>query len=985
MPEPITATVATGITIHTIVLEALKGSATSGASAVSGSVAKGLYNRVVSHFTSSQPAAEDPLTVAVLKTQVEVLLSFVDECRSTLQGLPGPDARSELEWLESKRDQLTALRQDIEQGAFVWPTVHAGDIRALLADDGHMSEPALSEALESLAREESGDRSICFAGHIRHEFAQIFSTRLRSEIASNASLNGLTSQILLAELPAMLAVEQRQLEVAQSQLGVTQVQLQVLEEMVSLLRQTIASLAHSSEPSARRVNNLGRRPSPLVGRHRQLDLILAHARSAVSSVCAIRGMGGAGKSALALTAAHTLAAGAADAAIYVDLQGSREKPLSIREAQATIIQSLSDYSQPLNDEDLSGLYRATLTGKSGLLVLDDIPSDPQVGLLRPPEGWTLLFTCRPLLDLGQGLSVDLGALDQLDARNLLQSIVRGLGDHLADEITGRCGRLPLAICLAGRALQNSPSISAADYIRRLSDETRLVGTLDRARVFSPDLEGVEATILTSMSLLPSPLQDRLLQLAAFPSTFGHIAAGAIWGMLPDPTPAADVQVLLDEAADTLADLVRFSTVEFESTTGRYRLHNLTRTVARALLTDSAREVTAARHADFYRWVLVGSDQRLGVHEDDLLGALTQLNQDWQNIREGWEWSIDRANQREDAAQFTVAYAAAGARLLPGRMHPKTRIDWYEPARAAASQLGEREHEANFLTILGTAYSQLGNYDQAIDLHLESRVVAQSVPDAHLDLNALGNLANVLAERGRHHKDLADIAHAEKLNLEALQAARDLDDMHIEASALLNLGQVRAELSGPHSAFPALEEALVKARSRGLRGLEILALASLGALYRMLYESVRSLEALEQAMTYLDEGLALTAGRGEMQTTLTILVNMANVYHDAGDYHYRAAIDVNEVSVSVARANASPGLLATALRNLSLAYAKADQLENAIAAAEEALPLLDAFADPRAHFLRNDVADWRAILAKRIDTTRAWLTGLQASPGQEAGT
>jgi len=297
-------------------------------------------------------------------------------------------------------------------------------------------------------------------------------------------------------------------------------------------------------------------------------------------------------------------------------------------------------------------------------------------------------------------------------------------------------------------------------------------------------------------------------------------------------------------------------------------------------------------------------------------------------------------------------------------------------------MGARGQAANFLTILGTAHSAMGNHERAIELHLESRLVAQSIPDPRLDMNALGNLANLFARRGSQRNDMSDLAFSIKLQKEVLQTARDLGDDDAQAASLMNVGQVSVEVDGAHAALPYLEKALLKARTCANREIEIQSLFSLGALYRTLYAEVRSVEALDLAMAHLEAGIALTQGRGDIRSVLTGLINVANVHYDAGGHHYRDAVGVNEVIVSVARKGADPDLLGTALRNLSLAYAKADLLVEAIATAEEALPVLDALSEVRARLLREDIQEWRTNLARRATTAQSWFSDLAAGASRE---
>jgi hypothetical protein len=110
--------------------------------------------------------------------------------------------------------------------------------------------------------------------------------------------------------------------------------------------------------------------STITGVHgRQLKIILAHAQESTLPVYGLRGMGGAGKTHLALNAARALEARFGDASLYVDLRSMREAPLLVRDAQTQLIRDLNtDSTIPDDDQELTGLYLALLAGRSGALV-----------------------------------------------------------------------------------------------------------------------------------------------------------------------------------------------------------------------------------------------------------------------------------------------------------------------------------------------------------------------------------------------------------------------------------------------------------------------------------------------------------------------------------------------------------------------------------------------------------------------------------------
>lgn len=203
--------------------------------------------------------------------------------------------------------------------------------------------------------------------------------------------------------------------------------------------------------------------------------------------------------------------------------------------------------------------------------------------------------------------------------------------------------------------------------------------------------------------------------------------------------------------------------------------------------------------------------------------------------------------------------------------------------------------------MGTAYRELGRYEEARRCYERARMLARTAGWESLEAAALGNLADLalltgdlpsaltcseqalarargsgdryqiaqsLATRAQTLHRAAQYDQALALYDEALEALHRIGDIGSEIRLRLNRGQAMAALGRLEEALAELEQVRQIAEEDGHWPLQAEALSAIGALYSRRGEPVRALDALEKA-------LAIEGGLGPLERATTLL-NIAAV-------------------------------------------------------------------------------------------------------------
>ena len=691
----------------------------------------------------------------------------------------------------------------------------------------------------------------------------------------------------------------------------------------------VAATTVPSSPALGALHQLPPPPLDFTGRQDELRDLAKLVETGGAVISGVYGMGGVGKTALALKLAQQIEPSYPDAQIYLDLKGVSREPLTAAGAMAHVIRAWHPEARlPEGEAELASLYRSVLHGRRALLVMDNAKDAPQVQALIPPITCRLLVTSRFHFTLPGLLPKNLDALPPADACNFLRKIAPRV-DGSAEAMAKLCGYLPIALRAAATALAETPNLSPADYLRRLGDAEKRLELVDPTRPAGS--ASVEASLGLSYELLSDELRSQFRALAVFPETFEVGGAAAVWNLEKDP------------AQEALGTLVRFSLVDFNPETNRYRLHDLIRTFAEARLDPDERELAERRHSAYYEAVVREADRVYQQGGESLKQGLALFDGEWSNIEAGQAWAAARVENEDEAARLCSLYLDAGRSCLELRLPPRQRMGWLAAALAAARRLQDPSAEGRHLGNLGISCSELGETRRAIEFYEQSLAIERKIGSRRGESQVLCNL-------GIAYEDLGETRRAIEFYEQSLAIDREIGDRRGEGSALGNLGNAYHLLGEIRRAIEYHNQALAIEMDIGNRRGEGQVLGNLGVDYCALGDAGRAIEFHERALA-IDREIGDRRGEG------ADLGNLGNACKLLGES--RRAIEFYEQALAIKREISDPRGEADDLWNMSLALDNLGNRVQAIAHAEAALAIREQIEDPRAAEVRRQLEEWRS--------------------------
>lgn len=505
-----------------------------------------------------------------------------------------------------------------------------------------------------------------------------------------------------------------------------------------------------------------------------IDAVLRGTGSGSPAVCAIDGLAGTGKTALAVHVARAVQDEFPDGVLFLDLHTYTPGTAEVGSAEALdrLVRQLGVPGDdiPRSAEDRAVLYRGCLVGRRVLVVIDNARTAAQVLPLLPGDpGCRMLVTSRNRLPgLDDAHHVSLGPLSGTEAVALFAAIAGTArmpadaeGQRLVAKVVEQCGRLPLAVRISAARYQSTLSWTPADLVDRLADRQSLFEELDDGT------RSVYGAFRLSYEELAPALRELLVFLVLYPGTeIDPYVAGALVDL-----PMVRARRMLEHLETAHLVTVRPD--------GRFGSHDLVRLFAEETGVDDVpadrRTAALSRLLDYAVLAVEAADLKIapGRHRPDMPVGYRAEVREFPDASAATAWlDAERAalvalvrvaadHGRHDCA-WRLAFWLRDYFFLTKQW--QEWLDTHRIALASARAIGDRWAEAATLNNLGIAHANQGDLDAAAQCYQQALPLFRDLSDEHGQVTTMANLGSTYYYRGRHEAALRELTSAAEFYL-----------------------------------------------------------------------------------------------------------------------------------------------------------------------------------------------------------------------------
>jgi predicted ATPase/class 3 adenylate cyclase/DNA-binding CsgD family transcriptional regulator len=592
-------------------------------------------------------------------------------------------------------------------------------------------------------------------------------------------------------------------------------------------------------------NNLPRQLTSFIGREKEMAEVKRLLSAAY--LVTLTGVGGSGKTRLALQVAAEVADRYSDGVWWVQLASLSEASL-VPQAVASALGIREQRGRSLMDALLDDLRHKRL-----LLVTDNAEhlisacANLADTLLRGCAGLRILVTSReplriegehiypvpPLSLPSPGMLLPVGTLARSEAVRLFvdRAVAARPSFALSEQnaaaalqICQRLDGIPLALELAAARVK---ALSIEQIATRLDDQFRLL--TNGSRTALPRHQTLRATMDWSYELLTEP--ERLLyrRLAVFGGTFNLEAAEVV---------CSGAGLLESAIVDLLTRLVEKSLVVADERAGEARYHLLE--PARQYALGKLRETTEAsdvqaRHRDFF--LALAERGHLALASAARMAWQARVESDHDNIRAALRWSIDNRSLEE-----ATRLGASMARFWASRGLLNEGLAWLAELRKHEDQVSHRAR-AGLLSGTGLLAFEIGDQRQAAEVTDYALALFRQLGDRQ-------GIEVCLRLLGMAELEIGNYERAATLLDEAAKLPRESGDVEAEAEALRLRGYLAVKQGDYALATKTLERSLAVVRQTGKRRSIGFAIGHLAQAYFYQGQSDRAIAMLTEALDHL---------------------------------------------------------------------------------------------------------------------------------------